>query len=122
MIWQKTGSLDLFPRAPGGKSTLKSVFMPFMLPLADQGENLQNVTSFCRTIIELQDISGKVQFKACNSPHLIWSPLFLVGISEGLPVFCALSRSRRQQGQKHNFGNQRKKKLEEVSSPNIEQF
>ena len=85
------------------------VFMLFMLPLVDQVENLQNVTSFCRAIIEVQEISGKAEFKAWNSPHLIWSPLFLVRISEGLPAFCALSRSRRQQGQHHNFGNQKER-------------
>ena len=84
---------------------MKSAFMLFMLPLADQGEILQNFPSFCRTIIEVQDISGKAQFKASKSPHLISSPLFLVGISEGLPAFCALSRSRRQQRQQHDFGN-----------------
>ena len=71
---------------------MKSVFMLFMLPLADQGENLQEFTSFCRTIIEVQEISGNPQFKAWKSPHLIWSPLFLVGILEGLRAFCALSR------------------------------
>ena len=88
---------------------MKSVFMLLMLPLADQGGNLQNFTSFCRTIIEVQDKSGKVQFMAWKSPHLIWSPLFLVGILEGLPAFYALSRSRRQQGQQHNFGNQKER-------------
>ena len=88
---------------------MKSVFMLFMLPVKDQGENLQNFISFCRTIIEVQERSGKAQFKAWKSPHLIWSPLFLVGISEGLPAFCALSRSRRQQGQQHNFGNQKER-------------
>ena len=57
---------------------MKFVSMLFMLPLADQGENLQNFTSFCRTIIEVQEISGKAQFKAWKSPQLILSPLFLV--------------------------------------------
>ena len=56
---------------------MKSVLMLLMLPLADQGENLQNFTSFCRTIIEVENISGKVQFKAWKSQHLIWTPLFL---------------------------------------------
>ena len=88
---------------------MKSVLMLLMLPLADQGENLQNFTSFCRTIIEFQNISGKVQFKAWKSPHLIWTPLFPMGISEGLPDFCALRRSRRQQGQQDNFGNQKER-------------
>ena len=88
---------------------MKSVFMLLMLPLADQGENLQNFTSYCRTIIEVQDISRKVQFKAWKSSDLIWSPLFLVAISEGLPAFCAVSHSRRQQGQQHNFGNQKER-------------
>ena len=88
---------------------MKSVLMLLMLPLADQRENLQNFTSFCRTIIEVQNISGKVQFKAWKSPHLIWTPLFLVEISEGLPDFCALRRSRRQQGQQDSFGNQKER-------------
>ena len=88
---------------------MKSVLMLLMLPLADQGENLQNFTSFCRTIIEVQDISGKNQFKAWKSPHLIWTPLFLVGMSEGLPDFCALRRSGRQQGQQDNFGNKKER-------------
>ena len=75
---------------------MKSVLMLLMLTLADQGENLQNFTSFCRRIIEVQNISRKVQFKAWKRPHLILTPLFLIGISEGLPDFCALRRSRRQ--------------------------
>ena len=88
---------------------MKFVFMLFMLPLADQGENVQNFTSFCRTIIEVQEISRKAQLKAWKNPHLIWSALFLVGISEGVPEFCALSRSRRQRGKQHNFGNQKER-------------
>ena len=85
---------------------MKFVFMLFTLPLADQVENLQNFTSFCRTIIEVQEKSGKAQFKAWKSPHLLWSLLFLMGTLEGLPTFCALSRSRHQQGQQEDFGNQ----------------
>ena len=92
---------------------MKSLLMLLMLPLADQVENRQNFTSFCRTIIEVKNISGKVQFKAWKSPHLIWTPLFLVGISEGLPDFCALRRSRRQQGQQDNFGNQKERSSKE---------
>ena len=88
---------------------MKSVLVLLMRPLADQGENLQNFTSFCRTIIEVQNISGKIQFKPWKSPHPIWTPLFLVGISEGLPDFCALRRSRRQEGQQDNFGNQKER-------------
>ena len=88
---------------------MKSVPMLLMLPLADQGENLQKFTSFCRTIIEVQNIYSKVHFKAWKSPHVIWTPLFLVGLSEGLPDFCALRRSHRQQGQQDNFGNQKKR-------------
>ena len=88
---------------------MKSVLILLMGPLADQGENLQNFTSFCRTIIDVQNISGKVQFKAWKGPHLIWTPLFLVGISEGLPDFCALRCSRRQQGLQDNFGNQKER-------------
>ena len=88
---------------------MKSVLILLMRPVADEGENLQNFTSFCRTIIEVQNISGKVQFKAWKRPHLIWIPLFLVGISEGLPDLCALRRSRRQQGLQDNFGNQKER-------------
>ena len=84
---------------------MTSVLMLFMLPAEDQGENLHNFTSFCGTIIEVQDISGKDSLRHGKAQNLIWSPLFLVGIWEGLPAFCALSRSRRQQGQQHNFGN-----------------
>ena len=83
--------------------------MLLMRPLADQGETLQNFTSFCRTIIEVQNISGKVQFKAWKRPHLIWTPLFLVGTLEGLPDFCALRRSRRQQGLQDNFESQKER-------------
>ena len=88
---------------------MKSVPMLLMLPLADQGKNLQYFTSFCRTIIQVQNISRKDQFKAWKSPHLIWTPLFLMGISEGLPDFCALRRSRCQQGQQDHFGNQKER-------------
>ena len=101
---------------------MKFVSMLFMLPLADQGENLQNFTSFCRTIIEVQDISGKVQFKAWKSPHLIWSPLFLVGTLWRLPAFCALSRSRRQQGQQHNFGNQKERSWKKFQGEILNSF
>ena len=96
--------------------------MIFKLPLADQGENLANFTSFCRTIIEVQEISGKAQFKAWKSPHLIWSPLFLVGILEGLPAFCVLSRSRRQQGQQHNFGNQKERSWKKFQGQILNSF
>ena len=88
---------------------MKSVLILLMRPLADQGENLQNFTSFCRTIIEVQNISGRAQFKAWKRPHPIWTPLFLVGISEELPDFCALRRSRRQQGLQDNFENQKER-------------
>ena len=88
---------------------MRSVNILLMRPLADQGENLQNFTSFCKTIIEVQNISGKVQIKACKRPHLIWTPFFLVGISEGLPDFCALRRSRRQQVLQDNFENQKER-------------
>ena len=88
---------------------MKSVLILLMRPLADQGENLQNFTSFCRTIIEVQNISGKVQFKAWKRPRLIWTALFLVGISEGLPDFCALRLSRRQQGLQDNLENQKER-------------
>ena len=96
--------------------------MLFKLPLADQGENLANFTSFCRTIIEVQEISGKAQFKAWKGPHLIWSPLFLVGISEGLSAFCALSRSRCQQGQQHNFGNQKERSWKKFQGQILNSF
>ena len=88
---------------------MKSVLILLMRPLADQGENLQNFTSFCRTVIEVQNISGNVQLKAWKRPHLIWTPLFLVGISEGLPDFCALRRSRHLQGLQDNFGNEKER-------------
>ena len=96
--------------------------MLLMLPPADQGENLQNVTSFCRTIIEVHNISGKVQFKAWKRPHLIWTPLFLVGISEGLPDFCALRRSRRQQGQQDKFGNQKEGSRKKLQGQTLNSF
>ena len=98
---------------------MKFVFILFMLPLADQGENLQNFTSFCRTIIEVQEISGKAQFKAWKSPHLFGN---LVGISEGLPAFCTLSRSRRQQGQQHNFGNQKERSSKKIQGQILNSF
>ena len=101
---------------------MKSVFMLFMLPLADQGENLQNFTSFCRAIIEVREISRKAQFKAWKGPHLIWSPLFHVGILEGPPAFCALSRSRRQPSQQHNFGNQRERSWKKFQGPILKTF
>ena len=48
-----------------------------MLPLAHQVENLQNFTSFCRAIIEVQKILRKAQFKAWKVFHtlfgLYWS-------------------------------------------------
>ena len=101
---------------------MKSVFMLCMLPLADQVENLQNFTSFCRTIIEVQELSGKAQFKPWKSPHLIWSPLFLVGISEGLPAFCALSHSRRQQGQQYSLGNQKERSWKKFQGQILDSF
>ena len=88
---------------------MKSVTILLMCPLADQGENLQNFTSFCKTIIEVQNISRKVQFKAWKRPHLIWTPLFLVGISEGLRDIRALRRSHRQQVLQDNFENQKER-------------
>ena len=101
---------------------MKSVFMLLMLPLADQGESLQTFNPFCRTIIEVQDISRKIQFKAWKSPDLIWSPLLLVGILEGLPAFCALSCSRRQQGQRHNFGNQKERSWKKLQGQILNSF
>ena len=101
---------------------MKTVLMLLMLPLADQGENLQNFTSFCRTISEVQNVSGKVWFKAWKSPHLIWTPLFLVGILEGLLDFCALRRSRRQQGQQNNFGNQKGRSWKKFQGQKLNTF
>ena len=88
---------------------MKSVFMLLVLPLADQVENLQNVTSFCKTMIEVQEISGKAQFKAPKSP-------------QPLPALCALSRSRRQQGQQHNFGNQRERSWKKFRGQRLNSF
>ena len=101
---------------------MKSVSMLFMLPLAEQAEILQNFTSFCRTIMEVQEKSGKAQFKAWRNPHLIWSELFLVGISEGLPGLCAPSRSRCQQGQQHNFGNQYERSWKKFRGQTLNSF
>ena len=101
---------------------MKSVVMLLTLPLADQGENLPNFTSFCRTIIEVQNISGRVQFKAWKSPHLIWTPLFLVGISQGLLGFCALRRLHRQQGQQDNFGNQKERSRKKFQGQILNSF
>ena len=98
---------------------MKSVFMLFMLPLADQGENLQNFTSICRTSIEVEEKSGKAQFKARKSPHLIWPPLFLVGISKGLPASELLAPPARSAAQ---FWEPERKELEEVSRSNITKF
>ena len=100
---------------------MKFVSMLFILPLADQSEKLQNFTLFCRTIIEVQEISGKVQFKAWKSPHLIWSPLFLVGMSEGLP-FLSSEPLAPPAGSAAQFWEPEGKELEEVSRSNIEQF
>ena len=101
---------------------MTSVLMLLMLPLADQAENLQNFTSFRRTIIEFQDISGKVQFQARKSPQLICTPLFLVGISEGMLDFCALRRSRRQQGLQDNFGNQKERSWKKLQGQMLNSF
>ena len=109
MVWQKTGYLELLLRACGGRSTLKPVNIRLMRPLADQGENLQNFTSLCKTIIEVQNISGNVHFKAWKRPHLIWTPLFFVEVSEGLQDFCTLRRSRRRQVLQDNFENQKER-------------
>ena len=75
-----------------------------------------------RTIIEVQNVCGRVQYKALKSPHLIWTPLFLVGMSEGLPDFCALRRSRSQQGQRHNFGNQKERSLKNFQGQVLNSF
>ena len=88
---------------------MKSVNILLMRPLADQRENLQNFTSFCKTIIEVQNISGKIQFKAWKRPDLIWTPLFLVEVLEGPPDFCALRRSRCRQVLQDNFENQKER-------------
>ena len=101
---------------------MKSVFMLLMLPLADQGENLQNFTSFCRTIIEVQDISRKVQFKAWKSPHLILAPLFLVGIFGGTAGFLRSEPLAPPARSAAHFWEPERKELEEVSMSNIEQF
>ena len=101
---------------------MQSVFVLFMLSLADQGKDLQNFTSFCRTIIEVQEISGKAQLEAWKSPHLIWSPLFLVGIAEGLLAFCTMSRLRHQQGQQHNFGNKKERSWKKFQGQILNSF
>ena len=89
---------------------MKSVPMLLMLPLADQGESMQNFTPLCRPIIEVQNISGKVQFKAWKSPHLLWTPLFLVGISEGL------------QGQQDDFGNHKESDWKKLQGQILNSF
>ena len=47
-------------------------FHALMLPLAHQVENLQNFTSFCRAVIEVQKILRKAQFKAWKVFHTLF--------------------------------------------------
>ena len=106
------------------EAPLKSVFMLCVLPLADQAENLQNFTSFCRTVIKVQEISGKAQLKAWKmkkpTPYLVSIiPRGNFGETAGFLQSELLAPAARSAAQ---FLEQERKELEEVSRSNIEHF
>ena len=87
---------------------MKFVFMPLCFRWR---ANLE----LCRTSLHTAEQSLKFKITQKRTvqgmerlPHLIWSRLLHVDISEGLPAFCALSRPRRQKGRHNNLETKNK--------------
>ena len=93
-----------------------------MLPLADQVENLQNFTLFCRTIIEVQKISRKARFEAWKVFHTLFGLYYSSWEFRRDCRLPALGVARVASKVSRTIWGPERKELEEVSRSNIEQF